>query len=478
MTVARRIMIAVVTAIVMMAVTFGGSPASADTLQPDSDALIRVLHAAPALAADTVAINVNDISFGTIRFGAAGRFQRAPAGTQTVTMRATSGVTVADTLRLDPGCQHTVLVAQPEGVRKPTRLLDVPECGIPRIQSSNASIRLINATADNGAVVLGAGTSSTAPFTASARIEVPAGLNTVILKSPTTGETLASATVRLEAGSAYTLAYVGGGEVPLNLTGPFLDGTQPTDPPNPALPVNTGAPSGSRTGMSMTLVVVVGLALAGFGVVKRMRHVRHWAALRFLAVGLGLLAVATSCSPSSSGLGVGAAPPTTARTSGTIRPVPTSAQSTTTLPPAGARPPTRLVGPTDEIDAPIVPLSSSFAPELPAHLNGMDIAWFAGSTRPGDVGVAVLAGHVIYGGIPAVFRRLGDVQRGDTFKVISGSQATTFTVRGVYRWTKGDLPTSIFAPTPEATALLFTCTRLPGVVVGPYTENLVILATA
>jgi sortase (surface protein transpeptidase) len=85
--------------------------------------------------------------------------------------------------------------------------------------------------------------------------------------------------------------------------------------------------------------------------------------------------------------------------------------------------------------------------------------WFAGSTVPGDVGPAVVAGHVDSVDGPAVFFRLRDLAPGDEVLVDRADGTTArFTVTGVGRYPKDDFPTeAVYGPTPRAELRLITC---------------------
>ncbi|SDL54417.1 Sortase family protein [Geodermatophilus siccatus] len=85
--------------------------------------------------------------------------------------------------------------------------------------------------------------------------------------------------------------------------------------------------------------------------------------------------------------------------------------------------------------------------------------WFAGGAVPGDVGPAVVAGHVDSVDGPAVFSRLRDLAPGDEVLVDRADGTTArFTVTGVGRYPKDDFPTeAVYGPTPRAELRLVTC---------------------
>ncbi|WP_100501736.1 class F sortase [Geodermatophilus chilensis] len=85
--------------------------------------------------------------------------------------------------------------------------------------------------------------------------------------------------------------------------------------------------------------------------------------------------------------------------------------------------------------------------------------WFAGGAVPGDIGPAVVAGHVDSVDGPAVFYRLRDLAPGDEVLVDRADGTTArFTVTGVGRYPKDEFPTeAVYGPTPRAELRLVTC---------------------
>ncbi|MGY1739926.1 MULTISPECIES: class F sortase [unclassified Blastococcus] len=85
--------------------------------------------------------------------------------------------------------------------------------------------------------------------------------------------------------------------------------------------------------------------------------------------------------------------------------------------------------------------------------------WFTGGPAPGDVGPAVLAGHVDSTAGPAVFWRLRELAPGDEVLVDRADGTTArFTVTRVERHPKDAFPTdAVYGPTPDAQLRLVTC---------------------
>ena len=85
--------------------------------------------------------------------------------------------------------------------------------------------------------------------------------------------------------------------------------------------------------------------------------------------------------------------------------------------------------------------------------------WFTGGAVPGDVGPAVVAGHVDSVDGPAVFARIDELTPGDEVLVDRADGTTArFTVTGVARYPKHEFPTgAVYGPTPRAELRLVTC---------------------
>ncbi len=106
--------------------------------------------------------------------------------------------------------------------------------------------------------------------------------------------------------------------------------------------------------------------------------------------------------------------------------------------------------------------------------------WYSGGTVPGQVGPAVIAGHVDSKTGPAVFYDLSDVDPGDKVEVtLSDRSTTTFVVDRVLDTPKKGFPTDeVFGPTPDAQLRLITCGGPYDRTVGSYVDNTVVFATA
>jgi sortase (surface protein transpeptidase) len=97
--------------------------------------------------------------------------------------------------------------------------------------------------------------------------------------------------------------------------------------------------------------------------------------------------------------------------------------------------------------------------ELEVPDDAVTAGWFELSPTPGEVGPAVIAGHVDYAGVPGVFGRLQDVQPGDEISVARADGTTAvFTVYEVQWYPKSQFPTERVYGNTEAPELrLITC---------------------
>lgn len=130
------------------------------------------------------------------------------------------------------------------------------------------------------------------------------------------------------------------------------------------------------------------------------------------------------------------------------------------LPPPRAGLPSRIAIPTIGLNAAVerVGLLPDNSPGTPQDY--ANTAWFEGSARPGEVGNAVINGHVDSTRGPAVFFNLPKLKAND-YVYVTGDDGVerTFVVRGVERYGPYDAPLErIFGPRTDGTFLnLITC---------------------
>jgi hypothetical protein len=105
--------------------------------------------------------------------------------------------------------------------------------------------------------------------------------------------------------------------------------------------------------------------------------------------------------------------------------------------------------------------------------------WYAEGTAPGDIGPAVIAGHVDSTSGPAVFYRLRELVPGDTIEVRRGGALVRFTVTRTAWYPKSAFPTgAVYGPTPDRQLRLITCGGVFNHALRSYRDNLVVYAVA
>ncbi|MEE6260564.1 sortase domain-containing protein [Plantactinospora sonchi] len=147
--------------------------------------------------------------------------------------------------------------------------------------------------------------------------------------------------------------------------------------------------------------------------------------------------------------------------------------------PAPSGPPTRVRIPRIRVDSTLARLRLDRSGRLTPPAAFGEAGWYVDGVVPGDVGPAVLAGHVDSKTGPAVFHRLPELEPGDLVEVRRGNRWLRFRVTGASRHAKADFPTTVvYGPTPGPELRLITCTGLFDRPVGHYRDNLVVYAVA
>jgi len=107
-----------------------------------------------------------------------------------------------------------------------------------------------------------------------------------------------------------------------------------------------------------------------------------------------------------------------------------------------------------------------------------DAGWYTGSSRPGAVGPAVIAGHINYDGA-GVFEDLDQLHPGDLVYVTRVDGSTVeFRVTRLQSTLKTDFPTGgVYGDTPDAELRLITCGGTFDPATGHYLSNTIVYAT-
>jgi LPXTG-site transpeptidase (sortase) family protein len=121
-------------------------------------------------------------------------------------------------------------------------------------------------------------------------------------------------------------------------------------------------------------------------------------------------------------------------------------------------PPTRLRIPVIDVDAALGPLHMDRSNQLEAPADYQKPGWYAEGTPPGDIGPAVIAGHLDSLRGKAIFYRLQEVRTSDLILVERDGKWLTFRVVSVEKFAKSKFPTAeVYGPTPDAQLRLITC---------------------
>jgi sortase (surface protein transpeptidase) len=142
--------------------------------------------------------------------------------------------------------------------------------------------------------------------------------------------------------------------------------------------------------------------------------------------------------------------------------------------------PTRVTIPAIEVDSTLVQIGVDGSGTLVPPEDFSRAGWFAAGPAPGEVGPAVLAGHVDNRSGPAVFFRLEELAPGDEVLVTrSDGQTVRFTVTRVAAYPKSAFATAeVYGPTPGAELRLITCGGTFDRSRRSYTDNVVVYAKA
>jgi sortase (surface protein transpeptidase) len=141
--------------------------------------------------------------------------------------------------------------------------------------------------------------------------------------------------------------------------------------------------------------------------------------------------------------------------------------------------PTRIRIPGIGVDAPLETLHLLPDGALDAPHAWGDAGWYADGTRPGDIGPAVIAGHIDSTDGPAVFYRLHGLRSGARIEVESDGRWLGFRATSVARYPKSTFPTAeVYGPTPDAQLRLITCGGDFDRAHRSYLDNVVVFAVA
>jgi len=145
------------------------------------------------------------------------------------------------------------------------------------------------------------------------------------------------------------------------------------------------------------------------------------------------------------------------------------------LPPA---PPVRVEIPAIGVSSALVPLGLDPDGQMQVPADFARAGWYTGGPQPGQLGPAVIAGHVDSRTGPAVFYRLRELRAGDRVRVVRADRRVVeFVVESLASYPKRALPgAQVWGATTAPALRLVTCAGVFDRSSRSYRDNLVVSA--
>ncbi|MCA0144848.1 class F sortase [Blastococcus sp. LR1] len=163
-----------------------------------------------------------------------------------------------------------------------------------------------------------------------------------------------------------------------------------------------------------------------------------------------------------------------------VEPAPQAAPTSTTAPAVVAAAP--VVGDPDSVTIPDIGVQSSLVPlgltetnehEVPPVTAPEQAGWYEPGPEPGQIGPAIILGHVNGSGRPGVFARLAELEPGDEIVV----DAMTFVVTEVQHADKDAFPADrVYADTDSPELRVITCGGVFDAASNNYQDNIIVYA--
>ena len=131
------------------------------------------------------------------------------------------------------------------------------------------------------------------------------------------------------------------------------------------------------------------------------------------------------------------------------------------------------------ISAPFEELGLNSDHTLEVPKNNMGVGWFVYGAKPGQIGAAVIVGHLDSAKGPAIFAHLSKIKPGDQIVITrDDGSIITYRVDSLAEYSQNNFPTkAIYAPVPYAAIRLITCSGVWNKKAGRYSQNLVVFGT-
>lgn len=139
--------------------------------------------------------------------------------------------------------------------------------------------------------------------------------------------------------------------------------------------------------------------------------------------------------------------------------------------------PVRLTVDAIGVNTPLMELGLQADGTLEVPPDGVLAGWFTGAPTPGELGPAVIAGHVDWYG-PGIFYDLHLMAPGDLIEVERADGSTAvFSVTKVGQYPKNEFPTdAVYGAVDFAGLRLITCGGVFDPATGHYDDNIVVFA--
>jgi sortase (surface protein transpeptidase) len=141
---------------------------------------------------------------------------------------------------------------------------------------------------------------------------------------------------------------------------------------------------------------------------------------------------------------------------------------------------TRVQIPSIGVDTKLIGLDlKPHTNQLKAPLDFNVAGWYVNGTIPGNIGPAVIDGHVDSPTAPGVFLHLSKLKIGAQIAVtLSNKEVKTFVVTKTMPFPKTKFPTDeVYGPTPTPQLRVITCDGIFNKATGHYLDNLVVFAS-
>jgi hypothetical protein len=140
--------------------------------------------------------------------------------------------------------------------------------------------------------------------------------------------------------------------------------------------------------------------------------------------------------------------------------------------------PVRIRIPAIGVDSGLMALGLQSDGSLEVPPEGFPAGWYTEAPTPGELGPAIIAGHVDWNGSPGVFFALRDLARGAEVTVAREDGRTAlFRVTSVEQFPKGAFPTdAVYADIDHAGLRLITCGGHFDRQARSYSDNIVVFA--